>query len=168
MSTEIWQRWKEVTVYVDSAKYGRLFRSSAPYYVNKDSDQKVDQAAVDVLTQRGIKRIISYNSISYTDAAKALLTKAGITYLHLPVTDFQAPTLAQLKSTVTFRTQSPASSTLIHCGYGQGRTGTGVTAVQLNVTNGANPPESDWEDVNGVEEPAQMAVLREFKKNPTA
>ncbi|VDB98206.1 unnamed protein product [Peniophora sp. CBMAI 1063] len=42
-AVEIWQRWKEVTDFTAPDKYGRLFRSSAPYYEGKDMDQTLDR-----------------------------------------------------------------------------------------------------------------------------
>ena len=160
MSSE-WYRWEQVTKYVSSGH--KLYRSSTPNYAGLDLSQNLTPTAVQFLTDKGIDSIISFNQYSYTDDERKLLADAKISYLHLPVVDFNAPTLEQLESAITFFNGAAHKSTLVHCGYGHGRSGTGVTGLQLNATRGENPPEADWKTVNHVENPTQIAVLRTLR-----
>lgn len=160
MSNE-WHQWKQVTKYVPSGH--KLYRSSAPNYDHSDDSQRLTTTAVKFLTDEGIDSIISFNQNSYKDNEKKLLADAKISYLHLPVVDYTAPTLEQLESAITFFNGSAQKSTLVHCGFGHGRTGTGVTGLQLNATKGENPPEADWKKENYVEKPAQIAVLETLR-----
>ncbi|KAL6305687.1 hypothetical protein BKA93DRAFT_824798 [Sparassis latifolia] len=158
-----WERWEQVTKYITPGH--KLYRASAPNYNEGEGDrsQKLTATAVKFLTDRGVDSIISFNQYPYKDDEKKLLDAAKISYLHLPVKDFTAPTLAQLKSAIIFFTGPKQHATLVHCGYGHGRTGTGVTALQLNATKGVNPPESEWKSQNHVEKLEQEAVLRALR-----
>lgn len=160
MSSE-WYRWEQVAKYVSSGH--KLYRSSTPNYAGLDLSQNLTPTAVQFLTEKGIDNIISFNQYSYTDDERKLLADAKTSYLHLPVVDFNAPTLEQLESAITFFNDAAHKSTLVHCGYGHGRSGTGVTGLQLNATRGENPPEADWKTVNHVEDPTQIAVLRTLR-----
>jgi hypothetical protein len=155
-----WHRWAQVTEYVTDGH--KLYRSSAPNYKHGDYTQKLTPAAVEYLTDNGIDSIISFNEYPYKEDEKQLLADANISYLHLAVEDLAAPTIPQLESAFTFFADLKRHSTLVHCGYGRGRTGTGVTALQLYTTRGVKPIESDWQG-NYVETPEQMAVLRQLR-----
>ncbi len=57
-----------------------------------------------------------------------------INYLHLPVEDYKAPTIEQLKSAISFienEIRSNKSAVLVHCAAGKGRTGTILAAFLL-------------------------------------
>ncbi|KAG7445387.1 uncharacterized protein BT62DRAFT_933223 [Guyanagaster necrorhizus] len=129
----------------------------------QDVPRDPSQTAVNFLTDRGINTIISFNQYSYTSAEIALLEHAHILYRHFPVEDFQAPTIDQLTKAIDFHRFISNASTLVHCGYGHGRTGTGITALQLFATWGQSPPEADWARVNYVEQPAQVEVLKQLR-----
>ena len=155
-----WMRFYEVTEHVPADR--RLFRSSAPNY-NKGG-QPLTQSAVDFLVSQGVNSIISFHQLPYGDTTgKSLLESAGILYHHIPVADFTAPTQQQLKDAVEFFASISSACTLVHCGYGHGRTGTGVTALQLAATQGKNPGEEDWIKINHVETASQIQALRQFR-----
>jgi protein-tyrosine phosphatase len=154
--TSEWLRFKQVTKHVPSGH--KLYRASAPNYAYR---QKLTASAVQFLADNGIDSIISFNEHPYNDSEKELLTNAKIEYKHLPVKDFHAPTLETLYSANEFFLQR--ESTLVHCGYGHGRTGTGLTGLQLYATKGALPLEGDWKEENHVETEQQVAVLRELR-----
>jgi len=158
MSNE-WGNWRQVTVYIPNGY--TLFRSAAPNYTGKDSSQRLTATAVAYLRTKGVNGIISFNENSYTDAEKALL--GDIQYLHVALEDFSPPTLAQIETFTTFFRRADLKTILVHCGAGFGRTGTGVTAIQLNSTQGQNPPENTWKTVNDVETDAQVAVLSQYQ-----
>jgi protein-tyrosine phosphatase len=154
--TSEWLRFKQVTKHVPSGH--KLYRASAPNYAYR---QKLTASAVQFLADNGIDSIISFNEHPYNDSEKELLANAKIEYKHLPVKDFHAPTLETLYSANEFFLQR--ESTLVHCGYGHGRTGTGLTGLQLYATKGALPLEGDWTEENHVETEQQVAVLRELR-----
>ncbi|KAJ3490747.1 hypothetical protein NLI96_g1212 [Meripilus lineatus] len=154
-----WYRWQEVTQYVLQGH--RLFRASAPNYDEHkgDNSQNLTADSVRFLASQGITGVISFNHNPYTAAQIALLTASKIKYLHLPVEDFHPPSYEQLLSAIEFYRSLGNNATLIHCGYGHGRTGTGVTAVQLSSTGGQSPPQSQWKSVNHVETDPQVESL---------
>ncbi|OCL11074.1 hypothetical protein AOQ84DRAFT_387079 [Glonium stellatum] len=106
-----------------------LARSSAPYYENRDSDQRMDSVAVDILQARGIRHIISLNSLPLSQEEISRLNDANIRYSHFPVPDFTAPTIAQLQGIILAMQNEP---TLVYCGYGYGRTGTAISAILMS------------------------------------
>lgn len=161
-----WHRFTPVTKFVPSGH--KLYRASAPNYRGKDSDQDLTQAAVDFLVSQGIDSIISFNEYEYKAVEKERLAKATkpIQYLHLKLGDFKPPTLAQFKQANDFFLKN--KSTLVHCGYGWGRTGTGVTGLQIYTENGKNlqPLARSWSTTlanggNNVEKREQMSILSE-------
>ena len=161
-----WHRFTPVTKSVPSGH--KLYRASAPNYVSQDSDQNLTQAAVNFLVTQAIDSIISFNEYEYTAAEKDRLAKAtpAIKYLHLKLGDFKPPTLAQFAQANTFFLSN--KSTLVHCGYGWGRTGTGITGLQIYTENGRNlqPLASSWTTLlasggNNVEKREQVSILSE-------
>ncbi|KAJ3579342.1 hypothetical protein NPX13_g1221 [Xylaria arbuscula] len=74
----------------------RLARSSAPHYRSADSDQKMDEEAIQYLEHHQITGIISLNQFRLPQKAVDQLRARGIKYDHIPVVDFAAPTLQQL------------------------------------------------------------------------
>lgn len=162
MGTE-WLNFEEVKAHIPAGR--RLFRASAPNYDRTvgDSSQNLTQTAVDFLRSKGITRIISFTKIKYNQAEIKRATAAGISYHHLPVEDFTAATPEQLESAFRLFSETPNTSTLVHCGFGHGRTGTCVTAIQLYTTQGVSPTESTWQTVNHVETDAQVEVLKQVR-----
>jgi hypothetical protein len=114
--------------WVDASR-GSVARSSAPNYANQDSDQSMDAAAINFLTFWGITAVLSLNEYELSTSEKSALTAAGINYLHIPIKDFGVPTVDSTKEGVRFIQAN--NSTIIYCGYGQGRTGTMVTAWEI-------------------------------------
>lgn len=118
----------------------KLFRSGAPYYSSGDQ-HSLDKKATDFLKTSGIKHVISLNSkaVSNTEIKEKLLA-AGIAYTPLPVADFTAPTEEQL-STGNEAYKKHRDGTLVWCGYGHGRTGTMITALQIFAIKDKTPRE---------------------------
>lgn len=140
-----------------------LARSSAPNYddvIEEDRTQSMDDAAVRFLVARGITNVISMNRVPLSDEEKKRLSDHGISYTHLPVPDFHPPTLAQLLDAQNSYTSH--SSTLVYCGYGHGRTGTIISALQLYW--GQDRTWSDYR-ANEVENSDQMKVLDQLREN---
>lgn len=159
----------------------RLFRSSSPNYLSPredavnggDKSQRLTQDAVKWLTENKINSIISFNQFSYKPEELALLSKANITYRHFCAEDFHSPSIENLKAAVMFHAELKDASTLVHCGYGHGRTGTGISAIQLYVEDGKQPTKMEWIAIDHVEpvavdhEVENLQILAEFyQKNP--
>ncbi|CAG8636898.1 10717_t:CDS:2, partial [Funneliformis caledonium] len=108
----------------------RLARSSTPHYTGNDGSQNMDDDAIQYLVDHGINNVISLNQFRLTDDVIGRLKERGINYLHLPVADYTAPTIYQLRQ--AYDSYFPAQrTTLVYCGYGHGRTGTVIAAFML-------------------------------------
>lgn len=167
-----WSQWKEVKKYLLPGH--RLFRSSCPGYKQAEGDksQRLTQAAVDWLTNNHINSIISFNSFSYTQSEKDLLAQAHIQYHHYSTPDFNSPSIQNLKAATDFHEKLQGAVTLVHCGYGHGRTGTGISAIQLYAEDGKRPTEREWIQDNYVEVMAKNEVenlqklAEEYREHP--
>ena len=163
-----WKEWEKVTKYLLPGH--SLFRSSCPGYKSDDKSQNLTQDAVNWLTKNNVNSIISFNEFSYKHAELDLLTKAKITYRHYKTVDFNSPSLDFLKAAVKFHADFKGAVTLVHCGYGHGRTGTGISAIQLYAENGQRPTETEWIKDNHVETNAKnevenLRILAQFYKD---
>jgi hypothetical protein len=141
----------------------RLARSSAPSYAGKDSGQKLTDDSIQFLKEQNLTHVISLNSEANDEAIKKKLKDNDIAYTPLPVKDFTAPTLDQL-STGNTAYRNHRAGTLVWCGYGHGRTGTMITALQIYAEK--DREGSDRKDVthddyeqNRVETVGQFEVL---------
>ena len=154
-----WSRWKEVTKHTLPGH--RLFRSSCPGYnpYQGGKSQHLTQTAVDWLTKNNVNSIISFNQLPYTQEEVALLNNANIAYRHYRTEDFTSPALADLKAAAEFHDKLENAVTLVHCGYGHGRTGTGISAIQLYAEDGKGPTETEWVQDNHVETKDQVTSL---------
>ncbi|CAG8605945.1 24698_t:CDS:1 [Dentiscutata erythropus] len=110
---------------------GKLARSSAPHYNEEEGDksQKMDDDAIKFLVKNDIKNVISLNEFILNKEEIEKLREHNIDYLHLPVDDFTAPTIDQLRE--AYASYKQALTTLVYCGYGHGRTGTVIAAFSL-------------------------------------
>ncbi|KJZ74969.1 hypothetical protein HIM_05700 [Hirsutella minnesotensis 3608] len=147
----------------------RLFRSSAPHYANdRDDSQRLTPDSIEFLKKNGIKLVISMNSQAKNPEMVEAFKNAGIEYLPLPTEDYQAPTQKDFKSGYeAFKRHR--SGTLVWCGFGWGRTGTMVSALQASTQNEQPSPkkleDADFEK-NHVEREWQKAAVRKLQKKP--
>ena len=149
-----------MTTYIPSDK--TLIRSQAPHYPGHDAVQHLNSLDIKFLTDRKVNCIISLNKQPYDAASKTLLTQNKIDLVHRPIQDFTAPSQDDFKAIV--RAVIDHKVTLIHCGYGHGRTGTGVTGIQLYYTSGVNPTAKQIQDgINYIEEPVQKTALETLR-----
>ncbi|CAI9007310.1 dual specificity protein phosphatase family protein [Pseudomonas sp. fls2-241-R2A-110] len=111
----------------------KVFRSSQPYYNDKDDTlQKFDASAITLLKNYGIKGIISLNQKLLEGTSASELSKESITYHHLEVKDFNTPTAQELmQGCKAIDSALSKGNVLVYCGFGQGRTGTMMTAYEI-------------------------------------
>lgn len=85
-----------------------------------------------LLREKGFRAIIS---LTETTLDIPLLREFEFDYRHLPVMDFQPPSLEQIVEAVNFMEahRKEGSGVLVHCAAGQGRTGT-ILAAYLVAT----------------------------------
>lgn len=69
--------------------------------------------------EQGVRRLV--NLTRYPHSA-ALLSKHGLSELHLPVRDFSSPTFEQIEQAIA-AIRKCDSPVVVHCGDGYGRTG---------------------------------------------
>ncbi|KAK9444202.1 protein-tyrosine phosphatase [Metarhizium brunneum] len=158
------QRFKYVTEHVRDGD--RLSRSSAPNYVWKDSDQNLTADSIKFLQQQEITHVISLNHEANNENITTALQNVGIAYTPLPIVDFGTPTLEDFqKGYEGFKNHRPG--TLVWCGFGHGRTGTMISALQIYIEHEKPSPQlltrQDY-DNNHVEEDAQRAILDKLQK----
>ncbi|KAI5859744.1 hypothetical protein GGS23DRAFT_584244 [Durotheca rogersii] len=133
-------------------------RSSASHYLSDNHDENIDEEAVQYLVKQSITSIISFNNYSLPVGATNRLKSQGITYDHIPVSEFYAPTLEQLNQLQdTYRSQKV---TLISGGFGYGRVGTAISALQLFA--GRARSDGDFR-TNNVDSPDQIRVLKNLR-----
>ena len=73
------------------------------------------------LRARGIGAIVS---VIERPLDEGLIRSLGLRYLHLPVQDYDAPTIQQIEEFLAFMEDSDADgAVVVHCYAGQGRTG---------------------------------------------
>lgn len=116
----------------------RLYRSSAPYYTEKwkeltgeedlDKSQFMDRFDILFLVNKNINLIISLNKYELPGTVINNLRFHGIEYLHLKTSDFDVPSFFDL---VRAACASRGKCTLVWCGYGQGRTGLMISAIEI-------------------------------------
>jgi len=165
-------RWAEVKDFLEDSER-KLFRSSAPGYSgDHDTEQELEDSDIAWLEEsaNSVTRILSLNQCPYSVSAQAKLTEARINYQRRPVTDYTSPTLDDVHFAVNMRKEAPPGNMLVHCGWGAGRTGTLITAMQLQATNGSlrlgslQKTLKDLMKDNHVEEDVQKDFLKEYQR----
>jgi len=131
---------------------GRLARSSAPYY--NGEDENINETSIEFLHNYGIKNIISLNSVELPSRQRGWLRAAGISYSCIKAVECTAVT--QEKFDQIWNAYDEAGATIVYCGYGDGRTGMAISAIQL--FQGRTLDENDFR-ANSVQCSSQLAAL---------
>ncbi len=90
-----------------------------------------DEKALRELAEHGVSTLVNLHQRPHTSET---LAQFGMTQFHLPVPDFTAPTSAQLADGVCAIEQAIGAGTkvAVHCGAGQGRTGTLIACYLIS------------------------------------
>jgi len=133
---------------------GRLARSSAPYYNGEDADEAINETSIEFLNNYAIKNIISLNSVELPPRQRGWLRAAKISYSHIKAVECAAVTQEQFDQ--IWNAYNEAGVTVVYCGYGDGRTGMAISAIQLFQCRALN--DNDFR-ANGVQCSSQLAAL---------
>jgi len=133
---------------------GRLARSSAPYYDGEDADENINETSIEFLQNYGIKNIISLNSVELSSRQRGRLRAAKVSYSHVKAVGCAAVTQEQFDQ--IWNAYDEEGVTIVYCGYGDGRTGMAISAIQL--FQGRALDENDFR-ANGVQCSSQLAAL---------
>jgi len=112
-------------------KGDRLARSGAPDFGGEDTDQYLSGRGLQFLKSQGITYVISVNSAAKSKTMERALAKGGIAYTPLPVKDRGAPSLGDYEKGWNEFKAHRTGATLVWCGFGHGRTGAMITALQM-------------------------------------
>ncbi|RDA88250.1 putative heat-labile enterotoxin [Ophiocordyceps camponoti-leonardi (nom. inval.)] len=160
-------RFQRVTEFLEPSD--QLYRSSAPFYDGEDASHQAKDITREALKQRNIKTVISLNS----DAANPKFRYVfgpDIAYKAVPVQDYTAPTPKELQRiTEIFMDNRRRGGVLVWCGYGHGRTGTAISAIQIRVqvdVPAFNRVKLSWLDfeANHVETDKQIQALEQYQR----
>ncbi|PHH81605.1 hypothetical protein CDD82_355 [Ophiocordyceps australis] len=109
----------------------KLARASAPHYDCKDSNQELTYESVSFLRRNGITNVISLNEFADSPAMKKILKVNKIKYTPIPTADYKAPSLEELQKGYKSFNQATNGATMVWCGYGHGRTGIMISAIEM-------------------------------------
>lgn len=121
---------------------------------------------IEALRKRGVRHVITVNSMGKDHNIAVPLSEAKIAYTFVEVKDFQSPTAKDFKY-IYEEFKKHDRNAHIWCGFGDGRSGTVVSAIQMYTQKEfSGNPEMLSEDVwikvwarNKVEKPIQMEAL---------
>jgi hypothetical protein len=127
--------------------------------------QRPDAVKLADLASRGYRATVNLCA-EVDDGDAPAIAAAGLAGVlrshHVPVTDMEPPTPAQLISLLDLLSGPDAELTYVHCEAGKGRTGVAVACYRMAVL-GWNTADAVTEAVNfGCRIPGQQAFIREF------
>jgi hypothetical protein len=119
----------------------------------------------DLATRRGYRATISLCA-ELPDGDGPAIAEAGLAGVlrthHVPITDMEPPTVAQMVEILDLLSRPDAEPTYLHCEAGKGRTGVVIACYRMAVM-GWSIDDALIEAVNfGCSVPGQQAFIREF------
>lgn len=144
----------------------KLARSSVPHYSCGDGDQALTDDSIQFLKKKGVVHVISMNSCAYSWAIASMLKANGIAYTPLPLEDYETSRIHHLNDGIQAFRAHRSGATLIWCGYGHGRTGVMVSAIQIaRESEKPEPTDLTLTDYrfNNIETSAQIALLNRLQ-----
>lgn len=153
----------------------KLARCAQPGYNGlADTVHSITATQLNYLKKHNFSQVISLNHCLMNANSIQTLAVNNITYRHIVVADFQPIGLAQL-TTLVGNIESAGQATLVYCGFGEGRTGTLVSAWavrQILKRERTFFSKFDWIKLGffvqlgfGVEKPEQMKEVGEYVKS---
>jgi atypical dual specificity phosphatase len=140
----------------------RLAGSSRPGGLR---DDRLDADLIE-LHERGIGAILS---MTETPIDAFAVEAAGMSYAHIPVDDFTAPGVSQIRDALDVIDLAHAEdrAVLVHCAAGQGRSATILGAWLVRQGTTADDAIAELRTVcdRAVENEAQIACLRAFERD---
>ena len=85
----------------------------------------------EALAKLGVKTIINLTSDDADASEQAMTERAGMRYVHIPMTTHQAPTSAQLAEFLSIAADAAAQPVYVHCVGGRHRTGVMTAAYRM-------------------------------------
>ena len=153
-----------------SGEFGRSFTVIAPgrlAVMNRPGMFSPLSEDLRFLRGEGVGAVVSLTT-SPLDAEE--LARAEMQYLHEPVTDFTAPTPAQITDIVAFiaeQNRSRGCTVLVHCGAGLGRSGTIAAALLVSDGMGAREAIDRVRELRpySIETPEQEAAVESYARS---
>ncbi|KAG0639000.1 hypothetical protein HOY80DRAFT_1137079 [Tuber brumale] len=157
------QNWEPIklNVIVDSAYAGIWTFEYDPYTAQLcfHTGLPIVQTAVLKPCCLKIKNVISLNSAELLPQEKGRLHAVKISYSHIKAVECSVVTQEHFEQ--IWNASDEAGTTIVYCGYGDGRTGMAIGAIQL-VGGGISSDLVYW--ANGVQCLSQLAALNELSE----
>jgi len=123
-------------------------------------------AQLDWVVKNGINVIVTVREVPLPSKWIAYIRAKSVSYLHVNVADFGAPTLEELDATENYicRQIAIGNSVMVHCAAGRGRTGTILASYLLKV----NPKLTSYQAIIKIRKLRPGSVQSETQEQAVA